>query len=144
VAALPGGFRPLREEIWLGLRRSALIRRMQTVSGLGPLITRLSWWLVPFYRLHLVRVQGGPAQGLLLRLNPRWSVPLWEGSYEQAVQHAMLKLLGPGKVLYDVGGGIGFFSLLAARMGATAVCFEPDETNAAFVETHVELNSLRS
>ncbi len=134
----------MRGEIWLTLRQSALLRRLQSIPGLGALIKKISWWLVPNYRPNLVRVQGGPGQGLLLRLNPRWNLPLWEGNYEQAVQQAVQTLIGPSKTLYDVGGGIGFFSLIAARMGALAICFEPDEANATFVETHAKLNALSS
>jgi FkbM family methyltransferase len=120
------------------------LRRFQSIPGLGTLIKKTSWWLVPNYRPNLVRVQGGPGKGLLLRLNPRWNLPLWEGDYEKAVQQAIVALLGPNKTLYDVGGGIGFFSLIAARSGAQAICFEPDEANATFVETHAKLNSLSS
>ena len=134
----------MKDEIWLRLRRSRTIRRMQAMPGMGSLIAKLSWSLVPYYRPRVVRVRGGLGEGLLLRINPRWGLPLWEGTYEQAVQDVLAKLLGPGKVFYDVGGGIGFFSLIAARLGATAICFEPDKTNASFVETHMALNALES
>jgi FkbM family methyltransferase len=65
---------------------------------------------------------------------------LWRGTYELPVQAALVRLLGPGKVLYDVGGGIGFYSLLAARWGAKALVFEPDAYNAGCIRRHAEVN----
>ncbi len=49
----------------------------------------------------------------------------------------------PGAVFYDVGGGFGFHSSLAARLGAQVFAFEPDEENAKSLRHHAELNAFR-
>jgi FkbM family methyltransferase len=47
-------------------------------------------------------------------------------------------------VFYDVGAGLGFYSLLAARLGAQVLAFEPDSKNASCLRHHARLNSLES
>jgi FkbM family methyltransferase len=47
-------------------------------------------------------------------------------------------------VFYDVGAGFGFYSLLAARLGAQVLAFEPDSKNASCLRHHARLNSLES
>ncbi len=111
---------------------------------LGRLMRAISYLLLPSYSQCSVRVQDGPGKGLLLTLNPRWEAALWQGSYESSVQATLLSLLGPGKLLYDVGGGIGFYSLLAARSGARALVFEPDHYNAKCIQRNAEVNGLVS
>jgi FkbM family methyltransferase len=81
---------------------------------------------------------------LLLTLNLRFETELWQGNYESSVQATLASLVGPGKVLYDVGGGIGFYSLLAAKLGATALVFEPDAYNAQCIRRNAEMNRLLS
>jgi len=45
-------------------------------------------------------------------------------------------------VFYDVGAGFGFYSSLAARLGAQVFAFEPDEENAKSLSRQAELNAL--
>jgi len=107
-------------------------------------MTTLSYVLLPSYTQKTVEVQSGLGQGLLVTLNPRWEIAIWQGDYEAPVQATLQSLLGPGKVLYDVGGGIGFYSLLAARLGAQAVAFDPDRFNAGCIRHNARINSLAS
>jgi FkbM family methyltransferase len=68
-----------------------------------------------------------------------------QGVLEGAVQEAMIRHLGAGGVLYDVGANVGFFSLLGARLvgpGGAVYAFEPAPDNAAAVERNARLNSL--
>lgn len=134
----------MREKIWLTVRQWPRVPRLRAVPLLGQLITGVSHLLLPSYSQYLVRVQGGHGKGLLLTLNPRWETALWQGSYESSVQSALVSLMGPGKFLYDVGGGIGFYTLLAARLGARALVFEPDACNARCIRCNAEINGLAS
>ena len=60
------------------------------------------------------------------------------------MQAALDASLGPGAVFYDVGGGIGLYSLLAARKGARVLVFEPHPDNAPCISRHARLNGLES
>jgi len=134
----------LRERLWLAIRRLPSVYRLSAVPMLGRLMRAVSFLLLPSYSQRSVRVQSGPAKGLLLTLNPRWETALWQGTYESSVQTTLVNVLGPGKILYDVGGGIGFYSLLAARAGALALVFEPDVYNAKCIRRNVEVNGFLS
>ena len=48
----------------------------------------------------------------------------------------------PGDVVWDVGANIGAYTLIAARLGATAVAVEPDVVNASLVARNATLNGL--
>jgi FkbM family methyltransferase len=134
----------MREKVWWALRESPSIRWLQSVRGLGSVMTNLSYVLLPSLSQRTVEVQSGPGKGLLVTLNPRWETALWQGSYEAPVQAILQSLLGPSKVLYDVGGGTGFYSLLAGKLGSHAVVFEPDGFNAECIRHNVEINGLTS
>jgi FkbM family methyltransferase len=67
------------------------------------------------------------------------------GGLETAVQEAMIRHLGAGGVLYDVGANLGFFSLLGARLvgpNGSVYAFEAAPDNARAIERNVELNAL--
>ena len=102
----------------------------------------MSYLLVPSQEMRTLRVRSGPGRGLLFELNPRWEIPTWDGSYELEVQRVLQERLKPGSVLYDVGANIGFYSLLAARLGAQVFAFEPDVHNAESLARHARLNSF--
>jgi len=134
----------MREALWLGLRRSPLLRRLYAIPAfLGPL-RWLSFVLLPSYGTRPLRVRSGPAKGLVFELNPRWEMAVWEGCYEQAAQDYLQKQLRSGRVFYDVGANFGFYSLLAARQGAQVFAFEPDVQIADSLERHTHLNFLNA
>jgi len=68
------------------------------------------------------------------------------GNLEQSVQEAMLRHLGKGGVLYDIGANVGFFALLGAHLAGLAegrvYAFEPTPDNAAEIRANVALNGL--
>jgi FkbM family methyltransferase len=132
----------MREELSLVLRRSALLRRLYSVSILSDPMRRISYALVPGRRRARVRVQAGPGKGLLLEVNPRWEHRYWEGIYESRVQELLTRILRPGTTFFDVGANFGYYSILATRLGAQAVAFEPDPANLQEFLKHVELNGL--
>jgi len=102
----------------------------------------MSLRLVPSNSLKLCQVQTGVGTGLIMELNPRWQLSTWEGNYEQKMQNVFAQHLGPGQVFYDIGAGIGFYSCLVARLGASVYAFEPDAKNADLIEKHAALNKL--
>ncbi|MGH9369573.1 MAG: FkbM family methyltransferase [Thermoanaerobaculia bacterium] len=132
----------MREQLWLRLRNTPLLRHAYAVPGLRQLLSASSRLLVPSSRQRLLRVRSGLGEGLLLRLSPRWEVSLWQGTYEPEVQRLLDRLLRPGITFYDIGAGIGFYSFVAARRGAQVFAFEPDEKNARYIEEHGRMNGV--
>ena len=90
-------------------------------------------------------VQQGEAYGLKLRL-PQ-NLDYLYGSSEIPVQRALVEHLRPGRVFYDIGANMGFFSLIAARqVGASGSVhsFEPLTENAAHVRANAKLNQFEN
>ena len=134
----------MREKLWLAARQSTYVPRLRAIPLLGELMTGASHLLLPSHSQYRVRVREGPGKDLILTLNPRWETALWQGNYEFGVQMALANLVGDGQLLYDVGGGIGFYSLLAAKRGGRALVFEPDAYNASCIRANAEANGLAS
>src|SRR5205823_5215681 len=94
-----------------------------------------------------VTVRSGPAAGLRLVVRLEDEKYYWTGTYELEVQEAIVRVLEPGGVFWDVGGHAGFFAALAARqVGPTGSvhCFEPLPENRARLERAIELNRLEN
>lgn len=132
------------EEIWLVLRKNKVLRHLYALPGIHGLVRRLIEWVLPSGSRRLLTVRNGIGKGLRLILDPRWEGELWEGTYEPEVQAIFLEFIRPGIVLYDVGGGVGFYSLVAARNGAQVFTFEPDPHNAEVIAHHARLNRLEA
>ena len=132
----------MREKLWLLFRRSTLLRRLYALRAFALPMRVATYLLVPSSSRKRVRVQRGSAKGLLLEVDPRWEHTAWDGSYEPEALDAYLKLVKPGMLVFDVGGGIGFYALVAARAGANVVAFEPDPENARSFAEHVTINGL--
>ena len=67
------------------------------------------------------------------------------GTYEAEVQEALVRLLGPGAVMWDVGAHIGFLTALASRTvgpGGQVAAFEPLPANLSRLRRTIELNAL--
>lgn len=84
-------------------------------------------------------ILSGPLRGY------RWIVgsgrkAYWFGIYERHFQRLLWSELSSQSVFYDIGANAGFYSLLAARKGASVIAIEPSPTNAVFVRRHIELN----
>lgn len=93
-------------------------------------------------RPRRVRVLSGRARGARLELDLAREKAYWAGIYEPEVQALLAGVLAPGAVFYDVGGHIGFFSVLAARLGASVVAFEPLPENADRIRRNAALNGF--
>lgn len=60
---------------------------------------------------------------------------------------AMLAEFTPGKVFFDIGANVGYYSILASKMVGAAgkvVAFEPVISNLTFLHRHVELNGAKN
>jgi len=69
----------------------------------------------------------------------------WRGSFESPKQVAIVESLAPGKVFYDLGANVGFYSVIASRLvGNTGkvVAFEPDPRNLTWLEKHKQINNF--
>lgn len=89
-------------------------------------------------------IEAGPAKGLRFDAGAD-TVRFEKGDYEQPVQQALASLTRPGDVCYDIGGNLGFFSILLGRLvGSTGIvyAFEPVPGNAAAIERNARHNSL--
>jgi FkbM family methyltransferase len=79
----------------------------------------------------------------------RWTVGssnhgCWLGSYELVKQCAIAASLEPGKVLFDIGANVGFYSLLGSRIvgpSGRVYAFEPVPTNVVQLKRHLEINA---
>jgi FkbM family methyltransferase len=133
----------VREQLWLWLRRSSFLRGLYAHKALAGVMRSASQLLVPNSSCKQIRVPFGPAKGLVLEVDPRWEHFYWDGTYEPESLQTFLKYVKRGDVVFDIGSGIGFYALLAARAGATVFTFEPNRESAEAVFNHLRLNRLQ-
>lgn len=86
-------------------------------------------------------VLAGPARGL------RWQRgagihAAWLGTYEREKVSLFKSLVNQGDLVFDIGAHAGYFTLLAAKHGATVVAVEPDPTNVSYLERHISRNGF--
>ena len=149
--------RPLQRA---GVTRSAVIRRVAQVGhprlrelrGRArhdeDLRARLLRGLIERIERGSVSVPQGHAAGLRFELRHLTLAHahlggIAYGVLESSVQEAMVRHLGPGGVLYDIGANLGFFSLLGARLAGRegqVYAFEPAAENAQAIRDHAALN----
>lgn len=92
-----------------------------------------------------VEVAGGGLAGMRLYLDLKTEKDYWLGTYEPELQMAILELVGPGMVVYDLGANIGYMSLLLAKaVGSTGLvyAFEALPENVKRLTQNVALNGL--
>lgn len=92
-----------------------------------------------------VVVAAGPIAGMRMSLDMQAEKEFWLGTYEPELQAALLDLVKPGMVAYDVGANIGYFTLLLAnRVGHSGrvYAFEALPANIKRLERNVALNNL--
>ncbi len=132
----------MREDIWWKLHNSSFVKKIYANSLIAPVMRRASNFILPSSMEKTLKVRSGLGEGLVFELNPRWEPDLWQGDYEPSSQKVAVQYFNPGKTLYDVGGGIGFYSLVASRLGAQVFTIEPDPKNRACIQRHAEMNKL--
>lgn len=95
--------------------------------------------------LVLVNVAAGELAGARLSLDLQSEKDYWLGTYEPELQQAILDLIQPGMVIYDVGANIGYVSLLLARRagaGGTVFAFEALPANLERLRANLALNEF--
>jgi FkbM family methyltransferase len=136
------------ERQWMGkllLSAPASFRALLRVPLLGGMIHKLSHCLIGSDEVVWTQIQGGPAKGLWIELNPRTGQDYLRGNVEIASLEVLKERLRPGAVFYDLGANIGLFSLLAARIMGPAgkvFSFEPDPKNAARLRRNADHNEF--
>jgi len=86
----------------------------------------------------------GPLKG------KRWIVgsflhKCWLGIYEYPKQRRFAEIVLPGRVVYDVGAHVGFYTLLASVLvgeKGKVIAFEPLPRNLDYLKTHIKINHL--
>ncbi len=146
-----------------GLNRTLIVRRLtyelshprlrelraEARSGTG---LRARALRLAFDRLErgILRVPTGRGQGLILDMryipiSHAHAGALASGNLEVEVQEALVRRLGPGDVVYDIGANLGFFSLIAARLvgpEGRVFAFEPAPENVEAIRSNAELNRI--
>ena len=65
-----------------------------------------------------------------------------DGYWERSVGSQINRLIRKGGLFVDVGANVGYFSLLAARLGAQVIAFEPNAQCANMIERNAALNGM--
>jgi FkbM family methyltransferase len=113
-------------------------------SPLRPLVRWLSGRVLPPLAYPVIR---GPLRGKRFILG----APAGEGGgarvYVNAVEprktEALLQILRPGQIVFDIGANIGYYTLLASQQVGSSgrvLAFEPFVRNIAFLHRHVSMN----
>lgn len=92
----------------------------------------------------VVPVLSGPARGT------KWIVGsathgAWLGTRERSKQAEFARSVNAGNIVFDLGAGVGFYTLMAAKLVGPyghVFAYEPLARNAAFLRRHVALNQL--
>jgi FkbM family methyltransferase len=92
-----------------------------------------------------VRIQSGLSQGMWMRLRLPREALIWRGEHEPQVQNAILAVVRPGAVVYDIGAHVGTMALgIALLVGdlGRVVAFDGDPENIARLRDHAARNGL--
>jgi FkbM family methyltransferase len=93
-----------------------------------------------------VKIAAGGLAGMHLLVDLQTEKDYWLGTYEPDLQAAILDLINPGVVAYDLGANIGYMTLLLAKVvgpDGLVVAFEAFPENAKRLATNVALNDLQ-
>lgn len=66
----------------------------------------------------------------------------WIGTFESDIRRVFENCVAPGAVVYDIGAHVGLYTVIAAKIGATVIAFEPLPRNLVFLHRHIEMNAL--
>lgn len=109
---------------------------------------RILYFIIQFHRFILKRkfihIWLGPLKGYTWSTS--YNYDYFTGDYEgEETLKQFYSWLKPGTVFYDLGGNVGFFSVIAARYitHGTIYSFEPIPFNIVYFKKHLELNRKR-
>jgi FkbM family methyltransferase len=127
---------------WTRLMPRPWLKAIAHLQWKNPLFKQLYDWATDRFHHQNVVIQRGLGQGLRINVGDS-NVGYALGTSEPAMQAALKELLQPGMTFYDIGAGIGFFSIIAAALaGGTVICFEPLPKNAKRIGYNAKLNHL--
>jgi SAM-dependent methyltransferase len=86
------------------------------------------------------RVKCGPGRGVRLWINRMHNLQIEFGLWETELNSTYRRYIQPNSVVYDIGAGDGFTSLVYANLGAKVVAFEPDPDALSLFDENLRLN----
>lgn len=91
------------------------------------------------------RIRKGPLKG------KRWIIAsglnFIRGRYETFKTRAFMDNIRPGDVIYDVGGHVGYYTVLCATLAGEdgrVFVFEPRPMNVAYIRRHLQINNIEN
>jgi len=88
-----------------------------------------------------VELLAGPARGVRMILNFSGHTPMYLGMYEWELHGFLRQVVPSARVVFDVGGYLGYDALLfAANSQGRIVTFEPDPDRVPLLEANRKLN----
>jgi FkbM family methyltransferase len=128
----------------LRLAPPSLLDRIRRRATLAHALNNAASFVLRPLEGEVLTIERGEAAGL--RLRAMADAPIWlSGNVERPVQALLRRVLRPGDVFFDVGAGIGFFTIIAARLvggSGTVVAFEPDARSIDALHTNVNVNDF--
>jgi FkbM family methyltransferase len=120
---------------WPGVRSG--LDHLKRILGARILKTKQVW----------VQIQSGLSRDLWMQVRLPGEATVWRGEHEPEVQRAILAVVRPGNVVYDIGSHIGSIALGTARLvgdlGRT-VAFDGDPENVERLRVNSARNGLDS
>lgn len=105
-------------------------------------LLRLPFKLIP--PKAVLPILGGRLKGKKWIAGSSWP-SFWLGIFEYDKQNIFAERILPGKVIYDIGAHVGFYTLLSAELTGPrgrVFAFEPVPGNLYFLKRHILLNKL--
>ena len=109
-------------------------------------LKRRLWRFLDLVGPRRLRIEAGPAAGLVLVAPPSCRTSYGLGGYEGHVLDALDRVTHPGMVALDVGSHLGYHTLaLARRVGSRGrvYAFEPVPRHARMLRQTLQANSLQ-
>jgi len=125
-------FKNLTCRVYLSIERLKIPRIVRRIPLMRRSVTILAKLLLPNTPIW-VQVRSGISQGMWMRLNLQKESRLWLGEHEPTVQSALVTVILPGMVVYDIGAHVGSIALGMARLvgrSGRVVAFEADPETA--------------
>lgn len=130
------------------LKKSGVERFMRRLPGVGGGLDQLKkiFGARVFKPTQVwMQISSGLSQGLWMQIRLPREATLWRGEHEPDVQRALLAVVCPGDVVYDIGSHIGTIALGVARLvggSGRTVAFDGDPENVERLRANGARNEL--
>jgi FkbM family methyltransferase len=118
---------------------------MKASTAIRPVVRWLTGRVMPPFAYPVVR---GPLRGkrFILRsaAGAGGGASVYVNGVEPLKTKALLGVLEPGQIVFDIGANIGYYTLLASQQvgpSGRVLAFEPFVRNLAYLDRHVRLNN---